>query len=107
MPHYNKLVRDRIPEIIERDGKRLSTRILDEDEYVSHLDEKLKEELAEYLKCEETKDQIEELADMLEVILALAEVKGVTAQELEAVRRQKADKRGAFNERILLEWVED
>lgn len=107
MPHYNKLVRDRIPEIIERDGKRLSTRILDEDEYVSYLNEKLKEELAEYLKCEETKDQIEELADMLEVILALAEVRGVTAEELEAVRRQKADKRGAFNERILLEWVED
>lgn len=107
MPHYNKLVRDRIPEIIEREGKRLSTKILDEDEYVSHLDEKLKEELAEYLKCEETKDQIEELADMLEVILALAEAKGVTPQELEAVRRQKADKRGAFNERILLEWVED
>ena len=43
MPHYNKLVRDRIPEIIERDGKRLSTRILDEDEYVSYLNEKLKE----------------------------------------------------------------
>lgn len=107
MPHYNKLVRDRIPEIIERDGKRLSTRILDEDEYVSYLNEKLKEELAEYLKCEETKDQIEELADMLEVILALAEVKGVSQDELDSLRRQKAETRGAFRHRILLEWVED
>lgn len=107
MPHYNKLVRDRIPEIIERDGKRLSTRILDEDEYVSYLNEKLKEELAEYLKCEETKDQIEELADMLEVILALAEAKGVSQDELDSLRRQKAETRGAFRHRILLEWVED
>jgi len=107
MPQYNKLVRDRIPEIIMKEGKRFSTRILDENEYVFHLNEKLKEELAEYLRCQETNSQVEELADMLEVILALAEAKGVSHDKLEAVRSQKTEKRGAFKERILLEWVED
>lgn len=51
--------------------------------------------------------QVEELADILEVIYAIAEAKGVTIEELEAIRAKKAEERGAFKERILLEWVED
>lgn len=107
MPEYNKLVRDRIPEIIEKEGKKLSTCILDESEYLAQLDIKLREELAEYLQSKTQTKQIEELADMLEVIYAIVSAKGVSIEELEAVRRDKAEKRGTFSERILLKWVED
>lgn len=95
---YNKLVRDRIPEIIEASGKTCKTMILDDIEYLRMLDAKLDEELAEYHKDQ----NIEELADLLEVIYAAAIAKGYTVEELEGVREQKAQKRGAFLNKILL-----
>ena len=63
--------------------------------------------MAEYLETKDDSDRIEELADMLEVIYAIAGAKGITVEELEAIRREKAKKRGVFKERILLRWVED
>jgi predicted house-cleaning noncanonical NTP pyrophosphatase (MazG superfamily) len=107
MPHYNKLVRDRIPEIIRAQGKRLETSVLSEDEYLAQLNAKLREELAEYLESTTPTEQMEELADMLEVIYAIAAAKGVSAEQLDALRRDKAGKRGAFAQRIMLRWVED
>lgn len=107
MPVYNKLVRDRIPEIITKQGLSMKTRILDSNEYLTELRTKLQEETSEFLAAESSSEAIEELADMLEVIHALAEVHGVSVQELERIRAEKADKRGGFKDRICLIEVED
>ena len=98
---YNKLVRDRIPEIIEASGKAYKTEILSDDEYLKMIDAKLDEELAEYHKDQ----SIEELADLIEVIHAAAKARGYTLDELERVRAEKAAKRGRFEKKILLTEV--
>ena len=103
MPKYNKLVRDRIPEIIKNVGKIAHTRVLGDDEYLTELDRKLGEEFAEY----QADKNIEELADMLEVIYAIATARGVSVDELESIRRAKADKNGAFEKKVFLEEVEE
>ena len=98
---YNKLVRDRIPEIIEASGKTCVTEILSEETYLRMVDAKLDEELAEY----HSDQNIEELADLLEVIYAAAMARGYTLEQLESVRAAKAEKRGAFANKILLKEV--
>ena len=98
---YNKLVRDRIPEIIEAFGKTCVTEFLSDEDYLRMVDAKLDEELAEYHKDQ----NIEELADLLEVIHAAAIARGYTLEELEQVRAEKAEKRGGFSKRILLKEV--
>lgn len=95
---YNKLVRDLIPEIIEASGKECRTRILSDEEYLKMLDAKLDEELAEYHKDQ----NIEELADLLELIRAAATARGYTLGELESVRAEKAQKRGGFEKKVFL-----
>ena len=95
---YNKLVRDRIPEIIESSGKTCVTEILSDEEYLRMVDAKLDEELAEYHKDQ----NIEELADLLEVIRAATLARGYTLDALEAIRATKAEKRGGFEKKILL-----
>ena len=99
--HHNKLVRNRIPEIIEGSGKTCATRILPQEEYLAALDAKLTEELAEY----QADKSMEELADLLEVMMAAAKARGHDFSEVEAIRREKAEKRGRFNDRIYLESV--
>ena len=98
---YNKLVRDRIPEIIEASGKSCVTEILSDEAYLRLLEAKLDEELAEY----HSDQTIEELADLLEVIYAAAMARGYTLEQLESVRAAKAEKRGAFANKILLKEV--
>lgn len=95
---YNKLVRDRIPEIITSSGKKCTTEILSDEEYLTMLDAKLDEELAEYHKDQ----NIEELADLLEVIRAAAVARGYSLEQLEAIRAEKSKKRGGFEKKILL-----
>ncbi len=101
MKKYYKLVRDRIPEIIAASGKRCSTEILSDAEFLRMLDAKLDEELSEYHKDQ----NLEEMADLLEVIRAAAVARGYTLEELEQVRAEKAAKRGGFEKRILLKEV--
>ncbi|UHA73690.1 nucleoside triphosphate pyrophosphohydrolase [Paenibacillus sp. 481] len=101
MKHYNKLVRDRIPQIIEAQGQVHDTITLDEQLFVKALKEKLQEELNEFLEAEE----VLELADMLEVIYALAAVKGVSRDELERLRLKKAQQNGGFGDRLFLKTV--
>ena len=98
---YNKLVRDKIPEIIEASGKTCETEILSDEEYLQMLDKKLDEELAEYHKDQ----NIEELADLLEVLYATAKARGYSIEELEQVRVDKQKARGGFDMKILLKSV--
>lgn len=98
---YQKLVRDRIPEIIRKGGNECRTRILSQEEYLACLEQKLSEELNEYLQS----GQLEELADLLEVMKALTLAKGSSWETLEAIRREKEERRGGFREKILLEEV--
>lgn len=100
---YNKLVRDRISEIIEANGKRCATEILDDGKYLEMIDAKLEEELAEYHKDQ----SLEELADLVEVVYAAAKARGYTIEQLEEVRVKKAEKRGGFDRKILLVEVEE
>lgn len=98
---YHKLVRDKIPEIIEKQGKTCVTEVLSQDAYIQMVDEKLNEELAEY---QESKS-LEELADLLEVMEAAVIARGYTWEELLQARDEKRQKRGTFQNRILLKEV--
>lgn len=104
MKIYNKLVRDKIPEIIACDnGKTCVTRIMENDEYLETLNTKMQEELKEYLESGE----VEELADLEEVLRAILDIKGVSYEEFEKIRNTKVDKRGAFKKKIFLESVSE
>ena len=95
---YNNLVRDKIPEIIRKQGEMPHIRILDREAYTRCLEQKLDEEVTEY----HTDKTAEELADILEVAFALAENMGCTREELLALCRKKHEERGGFRERIFL-----
>lgn len=100
---HDKLVRDLIPDIIEASGKTCVTRTLDDESYLAALDAKLTEELNEY----QADKSLEELADLLEVMMAAAAARGHDFSKVEAIRREKAAKRGGFEKRIWLETVTD
>ena len=103
MTVYNKLVRDKIPEIIAATGQHCKVRVLEQAEYLQKLDEKMYEELSEY---QESKSP-EEIADLLEVLEAAAEARGYAWQDILNRKAQKQEKRGGFAKRILLEYVEE
>jgi predicted house-cleaning noncanonical NTP pyrophosphatase (MazG superfamily) len=107
MPIYNKLVRDHIPQIIEATGKKSSIKILNNEEYIKELKKKSFEELEEYMKTDNTEDALEELADVLEIVHALADYHGASIEKVEEIRKQKSEKRGGFKEKIFLIEVED
>ena len=98
---YDKLVRDKIPEIIEKSGKQCEIEILSDEKYLEMIDKKLDEELAEFHKDK----NIEELTDLLEVIYAASKARGYSIEELEKVRVEKVEKRGGFDKKILLKKV--
>ena len=95
----SKLVRDKIPDIIRRKGKVPVTHTADAKEYNAKLNEKLQEEVAEFLQD----GKIEELVDILEVVYAIADNLKIRQDELETLRRTKADKNGRFKEKIILD----
>ena len=95
---YNKLVRDNIPALMEAQGKHPQTRILSKEEYTRCLEGKLDEETAEF----HGDHTLEELADILEVVLALAEDMGCSAEALMEVYNRKHDARGGFRDRVFL-----
>lgn len=102
MKIYNKLVRDKIPEIISSEkGKTCVARIITNDEYLESLNAKMQEELDEYLNSGDT----EELADLEEVLRAVLDAKGVSYEEFERIRNRKVEEKGAFKQKIFLESV--
>lgn len=104
MKIYNKLVRDKIPEIIKNNGaKSINTKTLDDKAYLSALNTKLEEELNEYLSS----GDIEELADIEEVLRAILDAKQTSYEDFESIRKLKVDKRGAFKNKIFLESVDE
>ena len=95
---YEKLVRDKIPQMIEAEGFTPNTRVLSDEEYMEALRVKLTEEVQEYLSDRNA----EELADILEVVYALANAQGIPQDTLEQIRKAKADARGGFEKRLWL-----
>jgi len=103
MKVYNKLVRDRIPEIIRNNNEKPIVKELNNEDYLKELNIKLKEELQEYLED----NNIEELADIVEVIYGILNAKNISLEEFEEIRNEKVEKRGAFSKKIFLEKVID
>ena len=95
---YNKVIRDKIPEIIADSGKKYDLKQLDDESFLAEIEKKLIEEVNEY---SESKD-IEELADLLEVIYRISELRGVNSDELDEIRKDKAEKRGIFANNLFL-----
>lgn len=101
---YGKLVRDKIPEIIKNNGEEPITRILNDEEYKRELEKKLHEECLEVISASGS-DRLEELADLIEVMKALAEIEESNIEIVLEIAEEKTKKRGAFKERIYLESV--
>lgn len=101
---YNKLVRDKIPNIIKEKGETPVVKTLDEIEYKKELEKKLYEEYKEVIESTGD-DRVEELADMLEVIRTLANLENKSLNDVIVIADKKSEKRGAFEEKIFLEKV--
>ena len=98
MPLYSKAIRDKIPEIIKKSGNDCNIKTLSDEEFLIELDKKLDEELKEYNKSK----SVEELADIIEVIERISQLKGVSFDKLEKIRQEKADRRGQFKNNLFL-----
>lgn len=96
---YDKLVRDKIPEYIKSKGGTPITHIADDVEYWLKLKEKLLEEIKEFEKDE----NVEEFADILEVLDAIADHKGFSIDEIKKIKEEKAEQRGRFKDKIILD----
>ena len=95
---YNKAIRDKIPEIIQKDGHSSNVKTLSDEKFLEQLEKKLSEEVAEY----QNDKNPEELADILEVIYRVAQLRGVSKEELEKIRIKKSEERGGFEKNLFL-----
>ena len=101
MKEYNKLVRDKIPEVIKATGKECDFEIAPKEERYKLLEAKLNEEVNEFLEDK----NLEELADVMEVLFGLADSLGYSEEELLKARDKKREERGGFKEGIVLKSV--
>ena len=105
---YNKLIRDRIPEIIEKDGVEHGTRILNDEEYKKELLKKIVEEAQEVLETNgDKKELVKEIGDVLEIINSLIKVFELDKEEVERIRQERKESRGSFDKKLFLEYTED
>ena len=95
---YNKAITDNIPEIIKKSGNECNVKTLSDEEFLIELEKKLREEVEEYSENKSVK----ELADIIEVIERMSQLKGVPFDELERIRQKKAEERGRFNDNLFL-----
>ena len=98
MTTFNKAIRDKIPEIIQKDGHSCNIQTLSDEKFLVEIEKKLSEEVAEY----QNDKNPEELADILEVIYAIAKLKGISKEELEKIRIKKLQDRGGFEKNLFL-----
>ena len=99
---FNKLVRDKIPQIIEDNGEYTLTKKLNKEELNNALNRKLKEEASEVINASNKEEITEELADLLEVIYAKAKTNNISLEQIEAFRIKKQKEKGSFNDGIFL-----
>lgn len=102
---YNKLIRDNIPSMIRKDHKECDVVRLDESTYEQALNDKLNEEVNEFIKATNKTDQIEELADVYEVLDAILKVHHIGKSAVDQKRKEKRREKGAFNQRVYLKEV--
>jgi predicted house-cleaning noncanonical NTP pyrophosphatase (MazG superfamily) len=95
---YHKAIRDKIPEIIQKDGFSCNVETMSDEKFLIEMEKKLSEEVAEY----QNDKNPEELADILEVIYRIADLKGISKEQLEKIRLDKVEKRGAFEDNLFL-----
>lgn len=100
---YNKLIRDKIPQIIESNGEKPIFRKLSDEDYKIELEKKLLEEYNEVLKADCATERMEELADMLEIIISLAKLENKSLEDIITIADKKRKKRGGFDKKIFLE----
>jgi predicted house-cleaning noncanonical NTP pyrophosphatase (MazG superfamily) len=100
---HNKLIRDKIPEIIKGSGDICETRILNDQDFEVELRKKLVEESKEVLNCPK-EELINELADILEIINSLADNNQIKIEDVEKEMKLKRERRGGFDKKIFLEW---
>ena len=98
MTTYRKAIRDKIPEIIEKDGYACNVEALSDEKFLVEIEKKLSEEVVEYQKDRKP----EELADILEVVYRIAKLRGISKEQLEKIRLDKVEKRGAFENNLFL-----
>ncbi len=98
MTKYHKAIRDKIPEIIEKDGYICNVETMSDEEFLVKMEKKLSEEVAEY----QNDKNPEELTDILEVIYRIAKLKGLSKEQLEKIRLDKVEKKGAFENNLFL-----
>ncbi|KGX92362.1 phosphoribosyl-ATP pyrophosphohydrolase [Pontibacillus halophilus JSM 076056 = DSM 19796] len=102
MTVYNKLVRDGILDDIQKSGNEFEFQVLEDGAFEDALHKKLQEEVEEVISAEDNESTLEELSDVLEVVKALADLKGSSLKQLEEMRRNKVEEKGAFKERFYL-----
>lgn len=101
---YNKLVRDKIPENIDNmKGRKSKYKILDDAEYLKELNRKVIEEANEFIE----ENSIEELGDLMEVLNAIMKLKGYKLEEVNKIMKEKNEKKGAFDNKIFLEYIDE
>ncbi len=98
MTKYHKAIRDKIPEIIEKDGYTCNVEILSDEKFLVEIEKKLSEEVVEY----QNNKNPEELADILEVVYRIAQLRGISKEELEKIRIKKVEERGSFDKNLFL-----
>ncbi|WNB90796.1 nucleoside triphosphate pyrophosphohydrolase [Bacillus sp. NEB1478] len=107
MAYYNKLVRDKIPELLEQAGKKGTFRILGDKEFESELKKKLIEGVKEFRDARREIDAVEELAGLYEMLIELSRLRQLSIREMEEIRKEKVKKHGGYKERLFLVKVED
>ena len=98
MTTFDKAIRDKIPEIIQKDGHSCNIQTLSDEKFLVQLEKKLSEEVTEY----QNDKNPEELADILEVIYRIIQLQGISKQELEQIRIKKLQERGGFDKNLFL-----
>lgn len=101
---YNKLVRDKIPQSIDSmEGRKSKYRVLNDIEYLNELNKKVIEEANEFIE----ENSIEELGDLMEVISTIMKIKGYKIEDVHKIRKEKNEKKGSFENRIFLEYIDE